>query len=140
MTYFWSHDKRFLLSGHYVIKDFVTLPLLFIGFPYRFKIRQIKYPAYYTIWNDRFDAIFCYKQHFWNFVTCSCLPCYNLIYTNTRSRQNIFAKKRNLLLITTINTMFWSQDPALSVLYCNQWGAWKWRQVTNKKRKLNIAK
>ena len=143
-NYLWlifeTTTNEFLSSDRHVIKDIIILPLLFFGFPYLFKIRQIKYPAYYTIWNDRFDAIFCNKQHFRNFVTCSCLPRYNFIWTNTRSRQNIFAKKRNLLLITIINTMFWSEDPALPILYCNQWGAWKWRQVTNKKRKLNIAK
>ena len=96
-NYLWlifeTTTNEFLSSDRHVIKDIIILPLLFFGFPYLFKIRQIKYPAYYTIWNDRFDAIFCNKQHFRNFVTCSCLPRYNFIWTNTRSRQNIFAKK-----------------------------------------------
>ena len=73
-NYLWlifeTTTNEFLSSDRHVIKDIIILPLLFFGFPYLFKIRQIKYPAYYTIWNDRFDAIFCNKQHFRNFVTC----------------------------------------------------------------------
>ena len=44
---FETTTNEFLSSDRHVIKDIVILPLLFFGFPYLFKIRQIKYPAYY---------------------------------------------------------------------------------------------